>query len=363
MLAASMPIFRRSVEDGGSINYELPSWSLWVLLIDLIIFVPLLFFAEYTVGTVYPIYSMVEDENPPAYAALSAADDEEEHTGTVTHDAAAARPTGGAPRTVTSSLRAVTRLLYAVAGVPGFFRGILFQLIQYVMTVILVEIFTQALGLYFTPLATLLASLTLVQFSAAWVHIVLTHPVPGVSHFRRLPPFQRAFDATWRPVLLNWLALEVVRWVPTVLFEILDVHLPEYKDGGRTDVSDVTGADLAKLVAIAVASAFAGIALVIPTHVILVRVQASLLPVEDDAIIPFDRSFQGKVEPAVAGGRGYATVVEAWTTFSRAGWRRLITLYIKAFLVTLGVYALIVAVAIPEFLLMVQKTGDNGDEL
>ncbi len=304
---------------------------------------------------------MIEDENPPAYAPLSA---DEEHAAHA-HDAAGrdARPTGGAPRTVTSSLRAVTRLLYAVAGVRGFFRGILFQAIQYLMTLVLVELFTQALGLYFTPLATLLAALTLVQFSAAWVHIVVTHPVPGLSHFRRLPPFKRAFDATWRPILLNWVAFEFVRWVPAVLFELLDVHVPELKDGGRTDVSDVTGADMAKMVLIAVISAFAGIALVIPTHVILVRVQASLLPVEDDAIIPFDRSFQGKVEPAVAGGRGYATIAEAWTTFSRAGWRRLITLYIKAFLVTMGVYALIVAVAIPEFLLMVQKTGDNGDEL
>ncbi|OAA61498.1 hypothetical protein ISF_05577 [Cordyceps fumosorosea ARSEF 2679] len=355
MLATTVPLFRRSVEEGGNINYELPAWSLWVILIDLVVFVPLLFFAEYTVGTIYPIYSMVEDENPPAYAALSA-DDEE-------HATATTRPTDGAPRTVTSSLRAVTRLLYAVAGVRGFFRGILFQAIQYLMTVILVELFTQALGLYFTPIATLLASLTLVQFSAAWVHIVLTHPVPGVSHFRRLPTFTRAFDATWRPVLLNWLALEVVRWVPTVLFEILNVHMPEYKNGGRTDVSDVSGADLAKLVAIAFVSAFAGIALVIPARVILVRVQASLLPEEVDAIIPFDRSFQGKVVPAVAGGRGYATVAEAWTTFSRAGWRRLITLYIKAFLVTVGVYALIAAVSIPEFLLIVQKTGDNGDEL
>ncbi|OAA81540.1 hypothetical protein LEL_01085 [Akanthomyces lecanii RCEF 1005] len=357
MLATTVPLFRRSVED-GTINYELPPWSLWVILIDLVIFVPLLFFAEYTVSTIYPIFSMIEDENPPAYAPLSAADDEEQAAGR------SARPTGGAPQTVTSSLRAVTRLLHAVAGVRGFFRGIVFYAIQYLMTLVLIELFTQALGLAFTPLATLLAALTLVQFSAAWVHIVMTHPVPGVSHFRRLPPFKRAFDATWRPILLNWVALEFVRWVPAALFALLGVNIPELKDGGRTDVSDVTGADMAKVVVIAVVSAFVGIALVIPTHVILVRVQASLLPVEDDAIIPFDRSFQGKVEPAVAGGRGYATIREAWSTFSRAGWRRLITLYIKAFLVTMGVYALIVAVAIPEFLLMVQKTsGDGGDEL
>lgn len=231
------------------------------------------------------------------------------------------------------------------------------------MTSILVQIFTQAISTYFTPIATLLASLTLVQFSTAWVHIVITHPVP-ISHFRRLPSFKRAFDATWRPVLLNWVAVEIVRWVPTLLFYVLRVTVPEFKDGGRTDVSDVRVADLIKLVVVAVVYTFVSIALVIPSHVILVRVQASLLPVEDDAIIPFDRSFQGKLEPAVAGGRGYATISEAWSTFSRAGWRRLITLYIKAFLLTLGAYALIVAVAVPEFLLLVQKSKvDDGSEL
>ena len=45
MLATTVPLFRRSVED-GTINYELPPWSLWVILIDLVIFVPLLFFVS-----------------------------------------------------------------------------------------------------------------------------------------------------------------------------------------------------------------------------------------------------------------------------------------------------------------------------
>ncbi|OAA79862.1 hypothetical protein LEL_03348 [Akanthomyces lecanii RCEF 1005] len=80
----------------------------------------------------------------------------------------------------------------------------------------------------------------------------MTHPVPGVSHFRCLPHFKRAFDATWRPILLHWVALEFVRWVPAVLFALLGVHLPGIRDGGRNDVSDVAGTDAAKLVVIAV---------------------------------------------------------------------------------------------------------------
>lgn len=85
----------------------------------------------------------------------------------------------------------------------------LFQLIQYLKSVVLVQLFAQDIGLFFNPVATLLASLTLFQVSTAWVHIVMMHPVPGVSHFRRLPHSKRAFDATWWAILLH--ALEFVR--------------------------------------------------------------------------------------------------------------------------------------------------------
>ncbi len=52
MLASSVPLFRRSVED-GTINYELPAWSLWVILLDLIVFVPLLFFVSHIRPLIY----------------------------------------------------------------------------------------------------------------------------------------------------------------------------------------------------------------------------------------------------------------------------------------------------------------------
>lgn len=101
--------------------------------------------------------------------------------------------------------------------------------------------------------------------------------------------------------------------------------------------------------------------LIIPAKVILVRIQASLLPVEDNPIVPFDRSFQGKVEPTVVDGRGYATISDAWSTLSMAGWRRIIILNLKIVFVTLAVIVMATAVIIPEWLILVKRSIEVND--
>lgn len=309
----------------------------------------------YTLVTVYPVFAIVEDENPPAYEPVSL---HEEQNGN--EAARAARPTGGNAETVTSSLRAVTRLLYAVGGFKGFFRGIVFFAIQFIMAVVLASIFISALGPAMHPIATLLTCLTLVQFSAAWVHIVMTYSSP-VSHFSRLPSFKRAFDASWQALTLNWAAVEILSWVPLALSKALNLTIPDIKLGDETDITDVSANDIWKVVVIAVCFIAVFVLLVIPSSVILIRVQASLLPVEDEPIVPFDRSFEGRIEPQVVGGRGYATIADAWATYSKAGWRRLCILYIKIGLVSIATYMVVSAVILAEVLLIVEKGTKGGD--
>ncbi len=204
--------------------------------------------------------------------------------------------------------------------------------------------------------------MTLVQFSAAWVHIVMTYPT-DVSHFRRLPSFKRAFDATWQAVALNWLAAELLFWVPQLLSKALNLSMPDIKLGEETDISEVSPDDIWKLVVISVAFVVVYVFLFIPTMVILVRVQASLLPVDDEPIVPFDRSFQGRIEPQVVDGRGYATISDAWATFSKAGWRRLIILFIKIGIFSVAAYVITCAVLVVEVLLVVEKGIKDDGEL
>ena len=304
---------------------------------------------QYTVKTVYPIFAMVEDENPPAYEPVPLADeihDDEQGNGT-----ASFRPTNGQPKTVTSSLRAINRLLMANGGIRANFRGFFCALAQGFLTSILLGIFTGAFGGFFVPVATLLAALVLCQLSTAWVHIIISERSP--RHFwSRLPPFRRTFDATYKAVTLLWLATEVSRFIPLAMALALGLEIPRPDSDGVVDFNGVDGAWIAKSIVTLFVGIVCAVFIIIPATVIVVRIKASLLPVEDSPIIPFDRSFEGKVEPEVVGGKGYATISDAWSTFSKTAWRRLLVLYAKVFLVVLAGMGVCMAVLIPEAIII-----------
>lgn len=218
------------------------------------------------------------------------------------------------------------------------------------------------LGTGSTPIATLLASLSLVQLSTVWVHVVISKQSP-TRFWSRMPTFRRAFDATWRPTVLYWAVCELARWAPMLLSVVMDIpgFLDPMTQGEGEDVQPV---DAWKALVVFLVTMAVGLFLVVPAHIILVRVQASLLPEDDDTIIPFDRTFEGRVEPAVVGGRGFATPADAWATFSRAAWKRLLFLYVKIFTVVAVGATLVAGVVFAEFTIiaaMVDAESGSGD--
>ncbi|KAK8119471.1 uncharacterized protein PG998_004097 [Apiospora kogelbergensis] len=96
--------------------------------------------------------------------------------------------------------------------------------------------------------------------------------------------------------------------------------------------------------------------LTIPAHVVLTRVQASLLPEHDETIIPFDRSFQGTLEPAIVGGHGFVSMKDAWNTFSRASWERLVKLYLKIFGVGIALNLAFSLIVLPQAIFMIKAS-------
>ncbi|KAK0391028.1 hypothetical protein NLU13_0530 [Sarocladium strictum] len=307
-------------------TYELPSWTWLVFLLNLI----------YTIRQVYPVLAIVENENPPAYEPVSLNDDSAslaEDNG-VPKPAGVAVPSGNYPsHTVTSSLRGCHRLLRASGGFRANFRGFSCLFAQGMMTYMLMGIFSSALGYGFSSIATLLASLSLVQFSAAWVHVVISQPSP-LHFWRRLPPFKRTFEATWKAVTLYWVATEATRWVPLLVASILGLRV-DFDSSDNEHVEQPKGF-VWKVIVVGLVAVLCAIHFLIPTHVVLVRVQASILPEDTETIVPFDRSFEGTVEPAVVGGKGYVTMRDAWKTFSRSAWRRIVKLYVKIYAISLA---------------------------
>lgn len=324
-----------TVNNGGEqVEFHMPVWGWPLILVNAIILLPISFFINYTLFHIYPVFTIIEDENPPAYEPLPTSGngvDEEAAAGSTT------KPTDGAARTVTSSLRSINRLLTSYGGVRSNARGFMCAFTQSVLTGIVASIFSWG---PVKPFAELLASLVMVQFATAWVHIVISQPSPR-RFWRRLPPFKRAFDATWKAIVIYWAATQVHKWVPYLLAVLIGFDAPtmdNLKSGGANDaLRDGDISYLIKATVYILLSTMLYVVVIIPARVVVVRIQASLLPEDEDPIIPFDRSFDGKVEPAVVGGLGYATISDAWSTFSKAAWRRVVILYVKI----VGIFAFV----------------------
>lgn len=349
-----------AVEDGQEPpQVELPSWTWLVVVLNLLIFLPVIIVLDYSFKQVYPTLAILEDENPPAYEPVPLDD---EAPGVPKPVGSGPEPAGDAPASnlaITSSIRRIHRVLKANGGFRGYARGIACFLAWHLMASIPTAIFTVSLGSVGSLVGSIVAYLALVQFGTAWVHIVISRP--SQLHFwSRLPPFRRTLDATWRPILLNTGAAWLCRWVPAFLAQILNLSAPQWKVGEPTEIPENHGAAWKTLI-IVLAYVVIAIFVAVPAQVVLVRVQASLLPEEDETIIPFDRSFQGTVEPAVVGGKGYVSVRDAWATFSTAAWRRLLILYVKTWAISTGVLVLLsVAIFVPQFIIIGSKSKVSG---
>lgn len=325
---------KRAVEaDDGDKN--LPKLYL-VLLLNLVVFLPVFIYVNYTVGNIFPTLAIVEDTNPPAYEPLSVNEE-------TSADPSAVQD--GSSKPISSSLRSLNRLLLSVAGWRACFRGIWINIVYGFAISLATGFFT---AIPFVPgfVGVIVANLVLVQLSTAWVHIVISPPNPA-PFWRRLPPFNKTFRATALPVTIYAIAYIVSLEVPEVIAGALDFasfHRPY--SGGIPDPTRYDRHSIWKGLIVLLVS-FALWALVyMPALVILVRVQASLLPPDEDTIIPFDRTYDGTIEPAVVSGKGYVTTKDAIRTFPRSSWIRIYILQAKIFgivVATLLAFLLVVA--------------------
>ncbi|KAH8681199.1 hypothetical protein BX600DRAFT_14856 [Xylariales sp. PMI_506] len=335
-------VYKRAVEDGTA--YKLPGWAFGVFFADFIVFLPLLLVVSYTLNDIYPVLAMIEDPSPPAYEPVSLNPDDEslaEETSATADEAARGLQD---TRAISSSLRALHRTIYAISGWKSYFRGFVCWIALTFSTLFVYGIVS---AVPFIPniIAALISALTLVQIYTAWLHIVISAPSPK-PFYRRLPPFKKAFQATALPMALYFAALEVQSVVPKFLARVLHLTTIDATNPGQIPQPDPH--DTWKILIILIAVLAVTVLLTIPAHVVLTRVQASLLPEEDETIVPFDRAFQGKLEPAIVGGKGYVSVKDAWQTFSRASWIRLVKLYLKLFAVTFAVNLVLLLVLVPE---------------
>ena len=243
---------------------------------------------------------------------------------------------------VTSSLRGTVNHLRAKAGWTSRFRGFTIFLVWAMCRGFVGGIIANIPGfrtIFGAMIAHVLAEICLSTFHLTWIWIVISDPSP-LPWYKRLPPFRSSFPRIAPAVAVQAVANQIATTLPVL---ICGAWGPFRRFGDDYSVPVEKG-DLAhafgqSILLIATMLALF-LLLSIPATVTLTRVAASMLPDSDETIVPFDRSFGGKVTPAILGGQGKIGMLEAWRSFGWYQRKNLLRVVTKAFVIIFGVWML-----------------------
>ncbi|KAL2157520.1 hypothetical protein VTH06DRAFT_6071 [Thermothelomyces fergusii] len=348
-LALSGRLAKRFVEDIPQTSGQ-PSVALLILaLVNFVVFLPVFLILFYTLHYVYPTLAAVEDPLP-AYESLAMNDD----AGSQPKGDGGPAPTARLGVPVTASLCATSRLIRSLGGWLANFRGLGYSLLIGILTCLAIMFFA-ALPFVPGPVAHLLALLVVAPLSATWTHLVVTRP--SASPFtQRIPALKKAYRATWLPTVLVWAALNACAYLPMLLARLVGLELPDPDQPDQVELP--AGPDAGKALAVVAVFLALQALLYVPAHTALIRVQASLLPPDEDTVVPFDRSFGGRVEPELVTGKGFATFGAAVKSVTRDSWLRIYLLRLKLFAVSVAIYSVIIfVVALEAVLVSVLRGG------
>ncbi|KAL3480869.1 hypothetical protein BJX99DRAFT_244047 [Aspergillus californicus] len=336
LVRRGVEVISTKMEDGDVPDFrkiEVGSpWLAGLLVITVFAFVFAIFSVDYTYGMLVPTLAAVESSNPELYYRVETDPANKAPGDPADLDMEVAT---APPQPITSKLRTTIRHLRARAGRLSRFRGFSMFLLSCSARGLFTSFFpvsrTFVIGQFVIGLTT---HILLANLDVAWVHIVISEPSPKRS-YKRIPGFRSlkkiAPAAAFEHLLTNgvlYVALFIINHVQG-LHELVEL-------GPDANVSSGTYKAAFGLISIAtLIQCFTAV----PARAIFVRVAASMLPDEDEAIVPFDRSFGGKLVPEVVGG-GVLSIRDAWTTFDRDGLTRYIKAVVKAFAMKVSVFLL-----------------------
>ena len=232
---------------------------------------------------------------------------------------------------VTSKMRTTIKHICAQAGPLARFRGLHVSIVYHLLHGAIVGFFGSRVVAHpvARPFIAVLASIALCRLQMTWTHIVISKP-SNKSWFSRIPS-RDAVRNILIPTAVFAIAEQSSIYVPAALFYLCN---QAYNDEVNVNVDGAQKIALLQMIFIGLIGIGIFVLVVIPADVTLKRVQASMLPEEDDSIVPFDRTFAGKVKPQILGGSGAVSMLEAWKSFDRSARIRLMKLYLKIFLVS-----------------------------
>lgn len=250
---------------------------------------------------------------------------------------------------ITAKLRTTVKHLRSVGGRLARFRGLQVAIVYHMLHGFIVGLFSSDFSTT-RPVVSVLSSILLWQIPMAWTHIVISNP-SSKRWYQRLPS-----RGVWRQILpataLFAIAQQAAVYAPMgvgVLFYNSFMEARLYDSENPNVVKSIIAVQALGVMAVAIAFV---ILVVIPAHVTLRRVQASMLPEEDETIVPFDRSFGGRVQPQILGGSGCVSMTNAWRSFDRPAAVRLLKVYAKVIAIQIAATVFFVLTIVGELRLI-----------
>ncbi len=301
-------------------------------------------------------YVPVDRLQPPAYTPSA--------TPKPAHDDLEEEPSSDAEillvrnKPYTSSITQTLAHLRARGGYWSRFRGMSMFLVWQMATGIVlstVGVMLRIHNRFGMACVVILSEVLCANLHAAWVHIVISEKserkflqrIPSIKSWHRFAPAV----AVWAT------ASQVVSLMPRLVCGSFGSmkHLRDSSyEAGRNDFYAVAAQFTLGMLILVVLF----VLLQIPASVSMVRIFASMLPEEEETIVPFDRSIGGKTTPVIVGGQGKIGMVEAWRSFPWASRMRLLKLVAKAAGIVLAFWFLCITVLVGEaYLLYGDKLG------
>lgn len=327
---------------------ELSSTILYT--VNLALFIPVLLYVGYTLGTVIPTLASVEPSQG-TYAPVPVHDDDgsEGKAGKVASKTAVpeAEEAGAIKRRpITSSIRATHKHLCSVSssGWRSLYRGLVLAFITHLLTTLVASFFIVALPGIPPVVPVFLADVALVQLNTVWVHSVIS--LSTQPWWRRIPPFVETLKATILPLGARFLATAAASGLPTLILLALGRPMVKHEIFPDVEINNVQTEGGDGILYFGLWFALLVFAAV-PAQVVVVRVQASLLPDTDETIVPFDRSL-GRTTPQPS---AYQRMVDALTSFSGC-WQRYYMMTAKTIALSIAIAVALCAVLGAEVLVM-----------
>lgn len=180
-------------------------------------------------------------------------------------------------------------------------------------------------------------------WTMAFIHMVWTHKVismPGSRYFNPVKNVRKV----WAAAVMNALAWEATIAIPMALAYYSGTVVFEKTDGmthiqlGKTYLEyEAT----VKVLSVAASGIIAFLGLYIPSYVALIRVEASLLPAKVESIVKIDRTFGGLVTHDEEGHSSGLGFVAAWSTFTAAQRKKLLSMIGRIFAVEVVLHMIV----------------------